>query len=123
MAEKPPNVGCCIEHPSNEEDDAYTRMNETLAEEAGVTREERGRLEPVQITHDLLLVLPLRAADFETDVVRSETPAAQSESLVARNVVIENDHAARRTVTSRTTPHLVSRTASRTAAAVTFSPY
>ena len=69
------------------------------------------------------LILPLRAADFEADVVGSEAPAAQPESLVTRNIVVENDHAAGRTVTSRTTPRLVSRTASRTAAAVIRSPY
>ena len=98
-------------------------MNAALAEETGVTCEERGRLEPVQIAQDLLLILPLRAADFVADVVGSQAPAAQEKSLVTRNVVIENDHAAGRTVTSRTTPRLVSRTASRTAAAVIVSPY
>jgi hypothetical protein len=77
----------------------------------------------VQIAQDLLLILPLRAADFEADMVDAETPAAQQESLITRNIVVENDHAAGRTVTSRTTPRLVSRTASRTAAAVICSPY
>ena len=98
-------------------------MSDALAEKTGVTGEEGGRLEPVQIAQDLLLILPLWAADFEADVLGSETPAAQSESLVTGNIVVENDHAAGRTATSRTTPRLVSRTASRTAAAVILSPY
>ena len=50
-------------------------MGEALAEETGVTCEERGRLEPVQIAQDLLLIPPLRAADFEADMVGSEAPA------------------------------------------------
>jgi hypothetical protein len=49
--------------------------------------------------------------------LRPNLDHVQSARQIDFSLDVENDHAAGRTVTSRTTPRLVSRTASRTAAA------
>lgn len=119
MLEETANVGGGVQGRTSKHDDATVVVAEPSVKEAEITGEEGLPLPPLQVSEHLLLVLPLGPANLEADLLHSNAPAAQPCHLVAWNVVIENDHAAGRATTSRTTPRRVNRTASRTAGALT----
>jgi hypothetical protein len=73
----------------------------------------------MEITEDLLLVVPLRPPYLEADLSKSNAPTTKLCGLAFGDVVIQDDQAAvlALTDTSFTTPRRVNEIASRTASA------
>jgi len=90
-----------------------------------ITREKRRATLPVQISQNLLLVVPLGSAYVNTDLFKANSVLPKFLGLRMWDIVVENDQAAelRREVTSFTRPRRVSDRASRTAAGLKMFRY
>lgn len=100
-------------------------MAQSGTKETEIASEKRYLSYPVQVTQDLLLVIPFWPAHLKADLLKVNAPAAQSFRFVLRNIVVENDHAAVFVfgTTSLTTPRWVSDKASWTASGVMMPRY
>jgi len=91
-------------------------MTEPAAKEPQIAGKKGHLFCRMQISQNLLLVVPLRAPYLKTYLPEMNPPAAELFDLVFGDIVIEKDQAAVfLAATSFTTPRRVSDTASRTA--------
>jgi len=108
-----------------DDDDTVASMTKLGSVKSQITREKRRATLPVQISQNLLLVVPLGSAYVNTDLSKTNSVLLEFLALGLWNIVVENDQAAelRREVTSFTRPRRVSDRASRTAAGLRIFRY
>jgi hypothetical protein len=118
MLEKTHDSFRCRSHYVVDDDNTVASMTMLGSVKSQVTCEKRRAALPMQVSQNLLLVVPLGSAYVYTDLSEANSILSEFLALGMWNIVVENDQAAelRREVTSLTRPRRVSDRASRTAA-------
>src|SRR5262245_13389622 len=125
MPEKTDNRFCSCRDYVIDDNDTVASMSKPCSVKSQITSKKRRVMLPVQISQDLLLVVPLWPAYVNPNLSKANSIFPEFRRLRLWNVVVENDQAAelRREETSFTKPRRVRERASRTAAGLTMFRY